>query len=80
MDVEKLETKSGKATYGGITGYIKEKHGFKVSTGYIAQVKDKAGIKERTNYNIGSGEGKIPICPKEKEDAILDAFRHFNII
>lgn len=47
---------------------------------YIGQIKDKVGIKERQNYNVGSGEGKVPTCPKEKEDAIIDAFKHFGLI
>ena len=42
--------------------------------------KEKAGIHERENYNVGSGKGVVPNCPKEKEDAIMDAFRHFNMI
>ena len=41
---------------------------------------DKVGLEKRKNYNPGSGEGKVPICPPEKEAAILDAFRHFNLI
>ena len=60
--------------------YVEEKYGFKVSTLYIAQMKDKVGMEKRKNYNPGSGEGKVPICPPEKEAAIMDAFRHFNLI
>ena len=78
--MEKLENKGGKATYQEIKTYVEEKYGFKVSSLYIGQTKDKAGIKERKNYNTGSGEGRIPTCPKEKEDAIMDAFRHFGLI
>ena len=33
-----------------------EKYGFKVSSLYIGQIKDKVGIKERMNYNTGSGD------------------------
>ena len=29
---------------------------------------------------FGSGEGKVLTCPPEKEEAIMDAFRHFNLI
>ena len=78
LDVEKLEGKSGIATYAEIKTWIEEKYGFKVSTLYIAQIKDKAGLEKRKNYNPGSGEGKVPVCPPEKEEAIRDAFRHFN--
>ena len=80
LDVEKLESKSGTATYAEIKAYIEEKYGFKVTNLYIGQVKDKAGIKERKNYNTGSGKSNLRSCPPEKEDAIMDAFRHFNLI
>ena len=80
LDVEKLESKSGTATYAEIKAYIEKKYGYKVSSLYIGQIKDKAGIKERKNYNTGSGNGRVPTCPPEKEEAIMDAFRHFNLI
>lgn len=80
LDVEKLEGKSGTATYAEIKAYVEEKYGLKVSSLYIGQIKDKVGIKERKNYNVGSGEGRVPTCPAEKEEAIMDAFRHFNLI
>ena len=80
LDVDKLGRKSGTATYAEIKAYVEEKYGFKVSTLYIAQMKDKVGMEKRKNYNPGSGEGKVPICPPEKEEAIMDAFRHFNLI
>ena len=69
-----------KPTYGNIKKWIEANYGFKVSTPYIAQTKDKVGIKERKNYNVESGKGKIQICPPDKEEAIMDAFRHFNLI
>ena len=80
LDVDKPGRKSGTATYAEIKAYIEEKYGFKVSTLYIAQMKDKVGMEKRKNYDPGSGEGKVPICPPEKEAAIMDAFRHFNLI
>lgn len=80
LDVEKLEGKSGTATYAEIKEYIEKKHGLKVSSLYIGQIKNKVGIKERQNYNVGSGEGRVPNYPPEKEEAIMDAFRHFGWI
>lgn len=80
LDVDKPGRKSGTATYAEIKAYVEEKYGFKVSTLYIAQMKDKVGMEKRKNYNPGSGEGKVPIYPPEKEAAIMDAFRHFNLI
>ena len=57
-----------------------EKHGLKVSTLYISQVKAKRGIMERECHNKGEGKSRVPQCPKEKEDAIMDALKHFNMI
>jgi len=80
LDVEKIKGKAGTATYSEIKSYIEKKHGLKVSTLYIGQIKDKVGIKERKNYNKGSGKGKTLTCPVEKEAAIMDAFKHFGLV
>ena len=69
-----------KPTYKNIKQWIFDKYGLSVSSLYIAQIKDKVGLEKRKNYNIGSGEGKVLTCPTEKEEAIMDAFRHFNLI
>ena len=47
---------------------------------YIGRIKDKVDMKKRKNYNIGSGEGRMPTCPQEKEEAIMEAFKHFELI
>ena len=55
--------------------------GLKVSNLYIAQVKQKYGIIERENYHKAKNENaKQPQCPKEKEDAIVEALKHFKMI
>ena len=77
MDLTKAESK---ATYAEIKEYVLEKHGLKVSQLYIAQVKRKHGIIERVNYNVGEGKAKVPQVPLEKEKAIEDALRHFQMI
>ena len=70
-----------KATYSNIKQYVFDKYGFKVSSLYIAQVKEKCGIKERENYNKSKyDDSKQLICLIEKEDAIKDAFRYFQMI
>ena len=63
-----------------IKAYIEEKYGFKISTLFIAQIKDKVGLEKRKKYNPGSGKGKVPVCTPEKEEAIMDAFQHFSLI
>lgn len=77
MDLTKAESK---ATYAEIKQYILDKFGLKVSQLYIAQVKRKHGIIERTNYNTGEGKAKVPQVPLEKEKAIEDALKHFKMI
>lgn len=70
-----------KATYAQIKAYIKEHTGLTVSSLNIAQVKHECGIIERSNYNkTKSEDSKHPNCTPEKEQAILDAFRHFKMI
>ncbi|MEE1064708.1 MAG: 23S rRNA (uracil(1939)-C(5))-methyltransferase RlmD [Acutalibacteraceae bacterium] len=77
LDITAAETKS---TYQEIKDYVLEKYGFKVSTLYISQVKAKCGIIERECYNKGEGKSRVPQCPKEKEEAIMDAMRHFRMV
>lgn len=80
LDVEKLGIQDKKATYDEIKAYVSEKYGYKIPSLYIAQVKEKAGLQKRENYNIGEGKGIVPNCPSEKEEAIKDALRHFGLI
>ena len=78
LDVTAAESK---ATYDQIRDYVWEHYQLKVSNLYIAQVKQKYGIIERENYNKPKSENaKQPKCPKEKEDAIVEALRHFQMI
>ena len=78
LDVTKAETK---ATYEEIKAYVLEHTGLKVSCLYIAQVKAKHGIIERDCYNKAKTEGnRVPKCPPEKEKAIEEALRHFQMI
>ena len=82
VDVEELvQDKRGAATYGQIKDYVLEHSGLKVSSLYIAQVKQKYGIIEREKYNKTKSENvKQPQCPQEKEKAITEALKHFGMI
>lgn len=76
-----LTSSEAKATYKEISRYIQEKYGFKVSNLNVAQIKRKYGIIERANYNFPKTDNpRVPGCPKEKEDAIVDALKHFKMI
>lgn len=70
-----------KATYKEISEYVLEKYGLKVSNLYIAQIKRKCGLELGENYNLPKTEdSRQPMCPPEKEEAILDALKHFGLI
>lgn len=69
------------ATYSQIKERVLQQTGLKVSSLYIAQVKQKYGIIERENYNKPKSEkSKQPKCPLEKETAIIEALKHFGMI
>lgn len=72
--------KHGRATYQEVREYVLKTFGLRVSSLNIAQIKDKCGFEKRDNYNKGKEGHKIPMCTSEKEDAIMEAFRHFHII
>ena len=69
------------ATYPEIKARVLEQTGLKVSSLYISQVKQKCGLEVRENHHKAKSENtKQPQCPKEKEDAIVDALKHFQMI
>ena len=81
LDELDLTAAESKATYEEIKAYVLEHTGLKVSHLYIAQVKQKYGIIERENYNKPKSENaKQPKCPPEKEAAIMDALKYFQMI
>lgn len=81
MDELDLTAAESKATYEEIKDYVLEHTGLKVSSLYIAQVKEKCGIIERVNYNLPKSENsRQPKCPPEKEAAIREALEHFRMI
>ena len=84
IDVAELEGTSAetKATYEKIKKYVAEHNdGMKVSNLYIAQVKRKCGIELAENFNLPKSEdARQPRCPKEKEEAIMEALKEFQMI
>ena len=80
---EELELGSLKThgTYEEIKSYVLHKHGLKISTLNISQVKRKCGLDVGEAYNKPKKQNsKVPNCPPEKEKAIMDALKHFNMI
>ena len=69
------------ATYSQIKERVLQQTGLKVSSLYIAQIKQKHGIIERENYNKPKSENtRQPKCPPEKEAAITEALKYFGMI
>lgn len=82
IDVAALQGNTGAtASYEDIKAYVLEHSGLKVSSLYIAQVKEKYGLKERVCYNKPKSENaRQPKCPEDKEKAIVEALRFFGMI
>ena len=78
MDLSEFK---GKATYEQIKAYVLEQTGLKVSSLYIAQIKKKCGLDVGENFNLPKSENaRQPQCTPEKEEAIMQAFKHFGMI
>ena len=78
MDLSEFK---GKATYEQIKAYVLEQTGLMVSSLYIAQIKKKCGLDVGENFNLAKSENaRQPKCTPEKEEAIMQAFRHFGMI
>ena len=70
-----------KVIYDEIKAYVLEHTGLKVSSLYISQIKRKCGLDVGQNYNLSKKEdAKVPKCPPEKEAAIRDALKYFQMI
>ena len=60
---------------------VKEQTGFRVSTLYISQVKRKCCLEVGESYNKPKSEdAKQPKCTQEKEEAVMQALRHYGMI
>lgn len=81
LDELDITTAELDVTYPKIKEYVLKKYGFKVSSLYIAQIKQKWGLKTRKNFNLSQKEKPVvPQCPSQKEKAITDALKYFGVI
>ena len=83
LDLDELDATSveTKATYQEIKEYVLKHRGLNVSNLYISQVKRKLGLEVGKSYNKPkSHDARIPVCPPNKESAIIDALKHFNMV
>jgi len=67
------------ATYNEIQKFVKERYGFTPKSCWIADAKEKAGLKVLRAWNRVSDERKNP-CPPQKLSSLMDAFRHYKMI
>ena len=81
MDEMDLTSAESEATYAEIKEYVLKKFALNISSLYIAQIKEECGIKQRKNYKKSKNEDqRVPQCPDEKREDILEAFRYFKMI
>ena len=79
-DNEYMKFTKKSATYKQISDWVLSEYGLKIPNLYIAQVKDKLGFEKRENYNKGAEGHHVPQVTPEKEEAIMAALRHFEVI
>lgn len=81
MHKEYKDQKEQKPTYENIKKYILEKHGVKVHTAYIAEVKRDCELDMRPNYNVSKKEEPvIKSCTPEKREYIMEALRYYKLV
>ncbi|MCR5150933.1 MAG: 23S rRNA (uracil(1939)-C(5))-methyltransferase RlmD [Clostridiales bacterium] len=83
LDISELPVSihDGNATYPEIRNYVIKKHGLKVSSLNISQIKRKYGLPVNDSYNKPKSENsRQPQCTPEKEQAIVDALKYFKMI
>ena len=68
------------ATYKEIQNYIQNKYGFQPKTCWIAHMKEICGIPVKQAPNRQDPLKRVKPCPEEKQQAIKEAFIHFEML
>ena len=67
-------------TYPQIKKWVKDTYGWSVQHDcWIAHCKELAGLRPRRAWNRAD-DGRSVLCPPNKRDAIISAFRHFGML
>jgi len=66
-------------TYTKIQEYVVRRYSWTPSTCWIADAKEKCGLKVPPAWNRASKQRKNP-CPPDKFPAIREAFKYFGMI
>ena len=81
LDEDFLTKAESKGTYDQIKRYIYDKYHIKISSLYIAQVKESCGLKERDNYNHSKKKNsRQPQVSEDKRKMIIEAFKYFKML
>lgn len=67
-------------TYKELQAYVKMNFGYTPKTCWIAHMKEICGLSPKVAYNRNDINKREFPCPKEKQDDIKNAFRHFKMI
>ncbi|MGQ7890648.1 hypothetical protein [Paenibacillus sp. WC2504] len=68
------------ATYKEIQAFIKNDYGYAAKSCWIAHMKDECGLEPGVSPNRLSPISRKYPCPKEKQEHIKAAFKHFEMI
>ena len=68
------------ATYKEIQAYVKETYGFLPKTCWIAHMKELCGLPVKVAPNRYSLDKREKPCPADKQDALVNAFRHVGML
>ena len=64
-----------------IKKFVEAHHDVKISDLYISQIKKKCGLPVGQSYNKSKKPlHRVPQCPPDKEEYIIEAFKHFGLI
>jgi hypothetical protein len=68
------------ATYKVIQNWVRNQYGWLPETCWIAHCKEQMGLPVRQASNRRNNDRRMVPCPLEKREAILCAFRHFQML
>ena len=68
------------ATYKEIQNWVKENYGFSVKTCWIANAKEICNLNPRMAPNRKDSAKRTNLCPPDKREPIIAAFRFYKMI
>jgi hypothetical protein len=75
-----VSPESPRGTYKNIQAWVKSQTGRSVKTCWIADAKEKFGLKPRVAHNRKHPDRRLDPCPEDLLDILRRAFEHFNML